>query len=140
METLKNILGAIDDEVERCKKELDDRYSTAALETENETLKARLTGVANKLKEDLTTLAAELPTDVVTLYEKGARVWRTKAIDPDRMPVEFRWGSFNLFYDGQVEFHLRDGLWRFLVVAIPVTPDEELSEFDRQGLPPKRDC
>jgi len=138
LETMKNILGAIDQAVETAKAELDQKYSSVSLEADCEALKARVGATAAKLKEDLLALADELPNDILALYERGVRVWHTPTIAPQVARLDLHWGSRNLFYGpDDSDFKLPKGLWKILVVAIPVkpsdVPEEEKKELMRYG-------
>ena len=134
METMKNILGAIDQAVETAKGELDQKYSSVSLEADCEALKARVGATAAKLKEDLLTLADELPNDVLALYERGVRVWHTPTILPQVDQPRLVWAGHDLFYNGGIgSFALPSGLWKILVVAMPVKPSD-VSEEEKKEL------
>jgi len=126
-------------DLENAKRQLDERYSFAAIQEAVNDGKAKLEANAAKLEKDLSIMAAAVPANIATLYEKGALVWTTRAIDAGRYQPELRWaGYYDLAgtQDGG-RFQLGNALYRLVIIALPVRvgelSQEEVSALKQVG-------
>jgi len=122
-------------DLENAKRQLDERYSFAAIQEAVKSGKAELEANAAKLEKDLSILAAAVPANIATLYEKGALVWMTRAIDAGLYPPELRWGGYYDLAVGKAgsRFQLGRALYRLVIIALPVQVGE-LSQEEVQAL------
>ena len=126
----------LDAALERAKAEINRQFSLESVEKERQRTLEGLEALFLKRLADLEALRT-LAGDIVT---KGVIPFRTKAIevrDGSYDGLRLEWREYDLKATdnrSSSRWQLPPGRWRLLILAMPVGPEEKLSEWDKAGL------
>ena len=130
----------LDAALERAKAKINRQFSPESVEKERQRTLEGLEALFQKRLADLEALRT-LAGDIVT---KGVIPYRTKVIEVtdsatgggyDGLRLEWQSHDLKALDDrGYSRWQLPPGRWRLLILAMPVGPKDELSEWDKRGL------
>ena len=127
--------------VARAKKEIEDLLGDEAVRQLRNRLVSDIEACFTKRLEDIRHVEDLLEANILNLLADGVIPFRTKAVQvSDRLPqIEISWRGLDLRCIDPVcysstRFTLPSGLWRLIILAVTVDPNEELTEWDKAGL------
>ena len=126
----------LDAALARALAKINSQFSPEAVEKERQRTLEGLEALFQKRLDDLEALRT-LAGDIVT---RGVIPFRTKAIevtDGSYDGLRLEWREYDLKAlnaRGSSRWQLPPGRWRLLILAMPVGPEEKLSEWDKRGI------